>query len=350
MDDLRLALLIAGIAIVAGIYAFARLSRRNAAQREDEPEFIAREDGASLDSEASLDPRPGEDAAGDRIDVGALGGMFALRREASDAELSVDVSILAGLRATYERTLDGALDGAPDHGLDGSPSDDAPDYAPDYALDRPMDGASDHTPDDPLDHAPDGVPEEPSPGRGTGSVPDHAPDGVPEDPPEGPVEASAPSVPPTSPPDPGAVAPLAVDMSRPLVYFTLVSKQEPLPGRGILDALDAEGFRPGLMQLYYWRRDAEPSVVFGVANMVEPGVLDPDTLPETETPGLVPFMSIPEDAASAFRTLDAMIAVGRRLALRLDATLCDETRSTLTAQAENHLREKVADILRRDRI
>ena len=333
MDDLRLALLIAGIAIVAGIYTFARLSRRNAAQREDEPEFIAREDGASLDSEASLDPRPGEDAAGDRIDVGALGGMFALRREASDAELSVDVSILAGLRATYERTLDGALDGAPDHGLDGRPSDgaldDAPDYAPDYALDRPMDGAPDHTLDDPLDHAPDGVPEEP---------------------PEGPVEASAPSVPSTSPPDPGAVAPLAVDMSRPLIYFTLVSKQEPLPGRGILDALDAEGFRPGLMQLYYWRRDAEPSVVFGVANMVEPGVLDPDTLPETETPGLVPFMSIPEDAASAFRTLDAMIALSRRLALRLDATLCDETRSTLTAQAENHLREKVADILRRDRI
>lgn len=329
MDDLRLALLIAGIAIVAGIYAFARLSRRNAAQREDEPEFIAREppreDGVSLDSEASLDPRPGEDMAGDRIDVGALGGMFALRREASDAELSVDVSILAGLRATYERTLDGA----PDHGLDGSPSDDAPDDTPDYALDSPMDGAPDHTLDDPLDHAPDGVPE---------------------DPPEGPVEASAPSAPPTSPPDPGAVAPLAVDMSRPLIYFTLVSKQEPLPGRGILDALDAEGFRPGLMQLYYWRRDAEPSVVFGVANMVEPGVLDPDTLPETETPGLVPFMSIPEDAASAFRTLDAMIAVGRRLALRLDATLCDETRSTLTAQAENHLREKVADILRRDRI
>lgn len=328
MDDLRLALLIAGIAIVAGIYAFARLSRRNAAQREDEPEFIAREppreDGDPLGPEVSLDPRAGEDAAGARIDLGALGGMFALRREATDAELSVDVSILAGLRATYERTLDGA----PDR-LDGSPLDGAPDGAPDYALDGPMDGAPDHTLDDPLDHAPDGVPE---------------------DPPEGPVEASAPSVPPTSPPDPGDVAPLAVDMSRPLIYFTLVSKQGPVSGRVILDALDAEGFRPGLMQLYYWRRDAEPSVVFGVANMVEPGVLDPDTLPETETPGLVPFMSIPEDAASAFRTLDAMIAVSRRLALRLDAPLCDETRSTLTAQAENHLREKVADILRRDRI
>ena len=334
MDDLRLALLIAGIVIVAGIYVFARLSRRSAAQREDESEFTAgepsREGGDSVDSGESFDPRPGEGAAGDRVDVGALGGMFALRRETSDAELSVDMSILAGLRATYERTLDGTLDHPPDG-------------APDHALDHPPGGVPDHA----LDHAPDGAPD-----HSLDSLLDYPLDGAPE----GSVEASAPSASPAppapsaSPPDPGAVAPLAVDMSRPLIYLTLVSKQEPLSGRVILDALDAEGFRPGLMQLYYWRRDAEPSVVFGVANMVEPGVLDPDTLPETEAPGLVPFMSIPEDAASAFRTLDTMVATSRRLARRLDATLCDETRSTLTAQAENHLREKVADVLRRDRI
>ena len=347
MDDLRLALLIAGVVIVAVIYGFARLSRRNAGPREDEPESIAREpsreDGDSLDSSASRDPRPGEDAASARVDVGTLGGMFALRREGSDAELSVDVSILAGLRATYERTLDDALDHAPG-------------------------GAPDHTLDNPLDHAPGGAPDH-TPAHASGGVPDHAPnrppDGAPDHTldslldyplhgaPEGSVEASAapaPSAPSVSPPDPGAVAPLAVDMTRPLIYLTLVSKQESLSGRVILDALDAEGFRPGLMQLYYWRRDAEPAVVFGVANMVEPGVLDPDVLPETETPGLVPFMSIPEDAGSAFRTLDTMIATSRRLAPRLDATLCDETRSTLTAQAENHLREKVADVLRRDRI
>ena len=355
MDDLRLALLVAGVVIVAVIYGFARLSRRNAGPREDEPESIAREpsreDGDSLDSSASLDPRPGEDAAGARVDVGTLGGMFALRRESPDAELSVDVSILAGLRATYERTLDDALDhaqgGAPDYTLDHAPGG-----APDHAPNHPPGGAPDHPPDHASGDAPDYAPNRPPDG-----VPDHTLDSLLDYPlhgaPEGSVEASAPpapSAPSVSPPDPGAVAPLAVDMTRPLIYLTLVSKQESLSGRVILDALDAEGFRPGLMQLYYWRRDAEPAVVFGVANMVEPGVLDPDALPEMETPGLVPFMSIPEDAGSAFRTLDTMIATSRRLAPRLDATLCDETRSTLTAQAENHLREKVADVLRRDRI
>ena len=139
-------------------------------------------------------------------------------------------------------------------------------------------------------------------------------------------------------------------MTRPLVYLTLVAKQELVSGRTVLDALVAEGFRPGLMKLFYWCTDAEPAVVFGVANMVEPGLLDPDELPGMETPGLVSFMSVPGDSASAFRILDTMVAVSRRLARRIDATVCDETRSTLTAQAENHLRETVADILRQDRL
>jgi cell division protein ZipA len=276
LDDLRIALLIAGIVVVAGIYAFTRLSRRKSATGGGEPDLIARaprdDDADVYDDGASLDPRPTGHGAGTDADVGDLGGVFAARRETSDAELSVDVSILAGLRASWESTLDGT------------------------------------------------------------------------------IEDSAPSARFAPTADPGDSEPLAIDMSRPLVYLTLVSRQERLSGRVILDALDDEGFRPGMMQLYYWRSGEDPSVTFGVANMVEPGVLEPDSLLETETPGLVTFMSVPEDGAYAFRILDTMIANSRRLARRIDATLCDETRSTLTAQAENHLREKIADILRQSRI
>ena len=74
-------------------------------------------------------------------------------------------------------------------------------------------------------------------------------------------------------------------MTRPLVYLTLVGKQERVSGQVVLASLGEEGFRPGLMRLYYWRSDAEPSVVFGVANMIEPGVLDPHELPDMETRG-----------------------------------------------------------------
>ena len=295
MDDLRIALAIAGLVVVAVIYAFARASRHRAARRAEEPELLARESkeeyGRHPDDGGSLDPGSMEDATGTEADVGRLGGIFTATRETSDAELSVDVGILAGLRATYESTMDGTVDGALEESIALEPS---------------------------------GVAETAESSVDTGA------------------------------PQPGAEASsaqlLSVDMTRPLVYLTLVAKQAQVSGQVVLDSLDAEGFRPGLMQLYYWRSDSEPAVVFGVANMVEPGVLDPNELPDIETPGLVTFMSVPPDGATAFGILNVMVAVSRRLARRIDATVCDETRSTLTAQAENHLREKIVDALRQDRI
>jgi len=291
LDDLRIALLIAGILVVAVIYVLARLSRRKAASGRDEVDRIAREsrDGAvhGTDASVSLNPRAKGDEAAARADVRRLDGIFSAKREVSDAELSVDVSILAGLRATWESTMAGSVEESVQ-------------------------------------------PDSYSSGDAAESIVD--------------AGAAEPSVGPVS------AEPVAVDMSRPLVYLTLVAKRERVSGRTVLDALDAEGFRPGMLQLFYWCSDAEPSVRFGVANMVEPGVLDPDELPDMATPGLVAFMSVPQDSASAFKILDSMIVVGRRLARRIEATLCDETRSTLTAQAENHLRENVADILRQDRI
>ena len=113
MDDLRIALLIAGIVVVATIYGLARLSRRKAVRRKDEHRVAreSRDESAhETDESVSFDPRATGDGAGTEADVGRLGGVFAARREVSDAELSVDVSILAGLRATYESTLDGSLE------------------------------------------------------------------------------------------------------------------------------------------------------------------------------------------------------------------------------------------------
>ena len=319
MDDLRIALLIAGIVVVVGVFAYARLSRRRAARKAEEMEL------GSLESKddwvvvpidrASTEPGAAPDAADTSVDVGGLGGMFAPGRETSDAEPSVDFSILAGLRATYESTIDGTVDEsiAPGPSEDGTVDES---IAPEPSEDGTVD---------------ESIAPEPS---ANGAVAEPI------------ADADAPRPVSTA----GAEPPISVDMTRPLVYLTLVAKQGRVSGAVVLESLHEEGFRPGLMRLYYWRNDGEPSAVFGVANMVEPGLLDPEELPGMETPGLVTFMSVPQDGATAFRILDVMVAVSRRLARRVDATLCDETRSTLTAQAENHLRERIADTLRQDRI
>ena len=322
MDNLRIALLIGGIVIVAGIYVYARMSsRRNAAKRRGDPDSLSSEsfteDSGGEEWSTSFNPlATGDDGEGTRIAVGHLDGIFAPRRETSDVELSVDVSILAGLRASYESTVEGTLSpvSSPpfDHTVDGATEDGAATPAEEPPNERTPAGAAD-----------DGfsAPPERAPAADAGSAP-----------------------------SPGPGDTLEIDMSRPLVYLTLVAKDKRLPGRAVLDALDSGGFQPGLMQLYYRRSDFDPTVVVGVANMVESGVLDPNALADGETPGLVTFMGVPDDPAQALKTFNSMVAASRRLAQRLDVTLCDETRSPLTAQAENRMRDRVGNIARRGRM
>ena len=313
MDNLRIALLIGGIVIVAGIYVYARLSRRNAAKRRDDPDSLASdsftEDSGGEEWSTSFNPlATGGDGEETRIAVGHLDGIFAPRRETSDVELSVDVSILAGLRASYEGTVEGTL----------SPVSSPP-------FDHGEDGAATPAEEPPNERTPAGADDD-----GLSAPPERAP--------------AAP------PPSPDPEDALEIDMSRPLVYLTLVAKDKRLPGRAVLDALDSGGFQPGLMQLYYRRSDFDPTVVVGVANMVESGVLDPNALAGGETPGLVTFMGVPDDPAQALKTFNSMVAASRRLAQRLEVTLCDETRSALTPQSENHMRDRVGSIARRGRM
>ena len=321
MDNLRIALLIGGIVIVAGIYVYARLSRRNAAKRRDDPDTLASdsftEDSGGEEWSTSFNPlATGGDGEETRIAVGHLDGIFAPRRETSDMELSVDVNILAGLRASYESTVEGTL----------SPVSSPP-------FDGTEDGAATPAEEPPNERTPTGADDD-----GLSAPTERAPAAEP---------AGAAAVPPP-PPDPEDA--LEIDMSRPLVYLTLVAKDKRLPGRAVLDALDSGGFQPGLMQLYYRRSDFDPTVVVGVANMVESGVLDPNALAGEETPGLVTFMGVPDDPAQALKTFNSMVAASRRLAQRLEVTLCDETRSALTPQSENHMRERVGNIARRGRM
>ena len=299
MDGLRLSLLIAGLAVVAGIVLYTWLSRRRASPRRDGLGFISDEPDLELGEFLDIPVAPGAEFDSTDVPVEDLGGVFVPLRDDSGRELSVDVSILAGLRATYESTVGGDSVAAQDNVADVAPETLA--LAPEAS--ESMHDASDFEQED-IAEVPDAIDAEP----------------------------------------------LVIDMSRPMIYLMLIARERSVSGRAILESLDAGGFRPGALQLYYWQSESDPAVVIGVASLVEPGVLEPESLLETETPGLVTFMSVSEDMSLAVKTFNAMVGVSRHLARKIDARVCDETQSTLTAQAENHLREKIADILRRDRI
>lgn len=115
-------------------------------------------------------------------------------------------------------------------------------------------------------------------------------------------------------------------------------------GQDITRALQAADLRLGAMDIYHRsievggrRRD-----LVGVANMIEPGTLREEDLQDTQTPGLTLILQLPA-AIDNLQAFDILLDCARRLAATLDAEVLDETRSTLTQQAAEHLRERIRD-------
>ena len=135
-----------------------------------------------------------------------------------------------------------------------------------------------------------------------------------------------------------------------VVILTVLAPQgERLEGAALRAAFDAQGLRHGEDRIFHRYPDAAPASVgplFSAVNIVEPGVFDLETMDSMYTPGVGLFMRLPgpNDPGDAF---EVMVDVARELANALDAQLCDETRSKLTVQALNHLREQIADFGRR---
>jgi len=132
-----------------------------------------------------------------------------------------------------------------------------------------------------------------------------------------------------------------------IVVTVLAHPGHRFAGAAIHAALADLGMRPGAMKIYH--RSATPGAgetLFSAVNIVNPGTLDPHDAADLRTPGLALILRLPgpPDAMAAY---DAMLDSGHRLAAVLDGTLCDATHSTLSTQAVNHLRERIAEFGRR---
>lgn len=83
----------------------------------------------------------------------------------------------------------------------------------------------------------------------------------------------------------------------------------------------------GERQIYH--RLYNGQTVFSVANLVKPGVLDPEQAAGFQTPGLMLFMVLPGPQQPAAAIHDMLITAGR-LAQRLNGQVYDAQREMLT--------------------
>ncbi|PCH61403.1 MAG: cell division protein ZipA [Gammaproteobacteria bacterium] len=113
-------------------------------------------------------------------------------------------------------------------------------------------------------------------------------------------------------------------------------------GEQLLEAFDKLGLKYGDRDIFHFY-DTEQIVgpiLFSVANMLEPGTFDPNTMASTKTHGVTLFMLLPGPDNNV-HTFERLLDIGHRLARRLGGELHDSQRSALTSQGANLIKESI---------
>jgi len=122
------------------------------------------------------------------------------------------------------------------------------------------------------------------------------------------------------------------------IVLYILPKNDPngkqiLAGAEINSSAQAMGLSFGEMNIFHYKPKGQ--TVFSLANMLEPGSFDADTIHDLKTSGLTVFMKIKGN--DPLDDLTEMLQRSYQLAGLLDARLCNHKHETLTEQdAENY--------------
>jgi cell division protein ZipA len=130
-----------------------------------------------------------------------------------------------------------------------------------------------------------------------------------------------------------------------LVIMHIMAKNDgELSGSAVLELLLTAGLRHGPMEIFHYRNPQGYSE-FSLANCVQPGTFNPDSMNQVNTPGVTLFMQLPT-AANTLEAFDHMYEMGRYLAKHLDADMLDEDHNSVTPQRLEYYREKLRSFVR----
>ena len=126
-----------------------------------------------------------------------------------------------------------------------------------------------------------------------------------------------------------------------LVIHLMANKGETLKGEDLLAVSVEVGLRYGAMKIFHRHisDDGSGPVLFSMANLVNPGTFDLNTMPKITTPGVTLFMALDDldDPSNAF---EIMIEAINKMAEKLPLNVMDESRSSMTLQTIEHYRQR----------
>lgn len=139
-----------------------------------------------------------------------------------------------------------------------------------------------------------------------------------------------------------------IDIEEVIVINILAPDEQNFSGMELLQLILNCGMRYGDMDIFHRHEDGfdRGKVQFSMANAIEPGTFDLDTMGESECPGVSFFMGLP-GPKNSMKAFDFMLETAQTLVRNLGGELRDERRSPMSEQTIAHCRQRIKDFERR---
>lgn len=133
-----------------------------------------------------------------------------------------------------------------------------------------------------------------------------------------------------------------------IVINIFAPEGESFAGMELLQLILNCGMRYGDMDIFHRHEDGfdRGRVQFSMANAIEPGTFDLETMGEGESPGVSFFMGLP-GPKNSMKAFDFMLETAQTLVRNLGGELYDERRTPMSEQTIAHCRQRIRDFERR---
>ena len=127
-----------------------------------------------------------------------------------------------------------------------------------------------------------------------------------------------------------------------VIAFTVMSRDNTLfSGRSIKIALESLDLHFGDMQLYHRTLPGlGKQTLFSVANVLEPGTLNPESCATMNTPGLLIFSRLPR-VTNGLSLFDELLDTAKKMTDKLGGVLSDESRQPISQSSIEAMRGRI---------
>ncbi|TYK65490.1 cell division protein ZipA [Colwellia echini] len=136
-----------------------------------------------------------------------------------------------------------------------------------------------------------------------------------------------------------------------IILSVVMPPNQQMLGAALLPSLLTLGLRYGEMNIFHRHQDSAGNgkVTFSLANIMNPGSFDLDTMETFATQGVSLFMTLP-NAGDSFAVFEQMLSAAKQLAQEFNGQLLDDKRNVMTKQTEQHYVSKIREFDRLSRI